>query len=123
VSSGCIAEQLEISRKEWEASAEQVNYMIKAREAGPLTEIQISKIFEEWVTIAKRLKKGASMLRQTERQILEETTPALEKRLKALTNLYSYLLKILGLYDLYLRLTIDRDHHKRLQMAVLQLLE
>lgn len=112
-----LVQQLNIKKDEVESMAKRFNFMLKVMKSNNLKEEYVTKIYEEWVTIAKRLKKGQQMIDEAER-----SNQVKDKRFISLMNLYTFLLRVLGFYDSFFRETLSRNHYLKLQQAILEIL-
>jgi hypothetical protein len=117
-----LVQQLNIKKDEVESMTKRVNFMIKVRKFNNLKEEYVTKIHDEWVTIAKRLKKGQQMLVEAESNCSDVSKLRDDKRYTSLSNLYDFLLSILGYYDRFFRETLSRNHYLKLQQAILEIL-
>lgn len=115
------AEELQISSEEVRTMVERVNYMIRARNEHPFSEESERKIFEEWVTLAKRLRKGEEMIKHTIATVSADLLPSHTKYQK-LVNLYDFLLSLLGFYDLFFKQSVSESQYKLLQGTILGIL-
>lgn len=108
-----VVETLHISKDEVAATAERVRNLLRLNLQSHLSETTITRLSEEWITVAKRLKKG--------QQLLDRETD--EERLANLTGLYTFLLKILGIYDLFFKQNLPDHHYRYIQGVVLDILK
>jgi hypothetical protein len=116
-----LAKQLNIAENEVKEMAARVNFMLNIRNERPFKSEHEQKIFEEWITIAKRLRKGGEMIRATESSLPREEWEH-QSRFNKLVNLYTFLLRVLGFYDNYVRSVVSEASHKQMQSTVLEIL-
>lgn len=117
-----LVQRYNISKDEVDSSSKKVRFMLQVMKQNNLKEEYVTKIYEEWVTVAKRLKKGREMIEQTEQTFPTNTQLDTNDRFKNLMNLYSFLLSVLGFYDTFFKMTLSEPHHKKLQSAILEIL-
>jgi hypothetical protein len=115
-----LAKQLNISDKEVQEMATKINYMLKVRKDRPFKAENEQKIYNEWVTIAKRLRKGGEMIAETESSVPKDELRN-HSRYIQLVNLYTFLLSVLGFYDSYLRSVVSELHHQQMQEMILEI--
>lgn len=106
-----LAAELRISSDEIKKTAERLKYMKQAAET-VMDPTVIDRIFNEWMEIARRLRKGGQMLDRVED----------EQKYVQVKNLYTFLLIQLGVYDEFFRMNINEAHYKGLQKAILKIL-
>lgn len=116
-----LAKQLNIAENEVKEMASRINFMLKIRNERPFKAEHEQKIFDEWVTIAKRLRKGEEMIFATEASIPQEELEQ-HSRYNKLVNLYTFLLSVLGFYDSYIKSVVSELHHKQMQSTILEIL-
>lgn len=107
-----LAEQLRISSDEKEAVAQRLNFMLRVAKNEFLTLEEIDKIYGEWEILANRLKKGRSML----------DSEIEGKRLSDVTNLYTFLLAQLALYDRFFQKTLPKPDYRHLQKNIVDIM-
>lgn len=117
-----LAEQLNISKDEVEATKKRFTFMLQVMKKNNLQEEYVTKIYEEWVSIAKRLKKGEEMINKTELGYSDKSLMMEDQRFIKLMDLYTFLLSALTFYDYFFKAVLSEDHHQRLRSAVLQIL-
>lgn len=116
-----LAKQLNIAESEVKEMAAKVNFMLKVRNNIPFKASNEEKIFQEWVAIAHRLRKGGEMIVATESSIPREELDQ-HSRYNKLVNLYTFLHSLLGFYDSYLKSVVSELHHKQMQSTILEIL-
>lgn len=117
-----LVEQLNIKKDEVESMKQKVKFMIDVIESNNLKEEYVTKIYEEWAAVAKRLKKGKQMMDETEMSYPDKSKLMEDKRFASLSDLYDFLLSILGYYDTFFRTTLSREHYLKLQSGIRELL-
>jgi hypothetical protein len=114
--------ELNISKDEVEATKNRFTFMLQVMKKNNLQEEYVTKIYEEWVSIAKRLKKGEEMINKTELGYADKSQLERDQRFIKLMNLYTFLLSILTFYDYFFKAVLSEDHHQKLKSAVLEIL-
>lgn len=117
-----LVEQLNISKDEVEATKKRFAFMLQVMKKNNLQEEYVTKIYEEWVSVAKRLKKGEEMINKTELGYADKSMLSKDERFMKLMDLYIFLLSALTFYDYFFKAVLSEDHHHRLQSAVLEIL-
>lgn len=117
-----LVDKLNILKDEAESMKKKVAFMISVSKENRLKEEHITKIYEEWVSIAKRLNKGRQMIEQYENVIPNKWDRDTNKKFQSLCNLYDFLLAVLGFYGSFLKHTLDESHYRHLLAGVLEVL-
>jgi hypothetical protein len=117
-----LAQRLNIAKDEVEAMAKRVNFMIYVSKENRLKEEHVTKIYDEWATVAKRLKKGRELLDQMDHSVPDREVLKKNDRYLKLCNLYDFLLAMLGYYDTFLKRTLGSDHYRQLSTGILEML-
>lgn len=90
-----LIDQLNISNEERKITIDKVKILLKIDREKLITPANITRLFEEWKIVADRIQKG---------RVLLDTVPMsgskeVEEHFRALNDLYSLQLKLLGLYS------------------------
>jgi hypothetical protein len=117
-----LAVELNISKDEVEATKNRITFMLQVMKKNNLQEEYVTKIYEEWVSVAKRLKKGEEMINKTELGYADKSQMDSDQRFMKLMNLYTFLLSVLAYYDNFFKVTLSEEHHRRLHIAILEIL-
>lgn len=117
-----LAQRLNISKDEVKSMAQKVNFMIYVSKENRLKEEHVTKIYDEWVTVAKRLKKGGQMIEEYCAVIPNAWDRETNKKYIGLSNLYDFLMAILGYYDMFFRHALSKDHYQKLMSGVLEIM-
>lgn len=102
-----------------ESTAKRITFMMHVREQNNLKEEYVTKIYDEWIGIARRLKTGKEMIERTIREVINQEELKQHKQYINLCHLYEFLINVLGIYDKFFELSLSESHHKQLQATVL----
>ena len=114
--------ELNISTNEINELAKKVNFMIQVSAEKHLKETYVTRIYEEWMLVAQRLNKGNRMIIQTVDAIPDKSALSSHAQYNNLVNLYTFLLQVLGFYDMFFKRMLNRDHYDYLQGTILDIL-
>lgn len=117
-----LAEKLNIAKDEVESMKNKVIFMISVIKQKQLNDGNIKKIFDEWVQLAHRLKKGGQMIEEYERAIPNKWDLQSNQKYMKLCNLYDFLMAMVGYYDTFFKKVLSREHYLHLMNAVLNVI-
>ena len=118
-----LAYTWQISDKEREAMKARVAQMVNIKSSADLSETEQKNLFEEWVAITNRLRKGKELITKMERQQKPGEDLCLNEKYIQLTHLYEFLFAMLGYYDLFFKNKFPKKEHERYQTAILQIFD
>lgn len=116
-----LAQQLKISADEVKSMAKKAQFMIYVSRENRLKEEDVAKIYDEWVSMVKRLKKGEEMINQYYLVVPNKWDRDADKRFTNLCNLYDFLLAMLGFYDTFFKQVLAESHYRHLMNGILEI--
>lgn len=122
MSSAPLVKELNISIDEVKSMAQKISFLIYVSKENRLKEEHVTRIYNEWVTVAKRIKKGAALIEQTASVIPNVWERESNKRYMSLANLYDFLMAILGYYDMFFKYALSESHYHQLLSGILEIL-
>lgn len=112
-----LIDQLKIANEDKLMIKQNVKELLKVRKnQDELSKEQIRRHFAEWKAIAERISKGTIML--------DSLTPVREDKKEYVDDLYElyvFMLKLLGMYDLFFQEMLQSDDHIRRSKNVILL--
>lgn len=93
-----LVHDLELDINELSAGEKRVKRMLELYRSGKWTKVEIQYHYNEWLKIAERVKNGATML-----DGLKPVRPESIAYEKRVSDLYTFLMKLLGMYDMFFK--------------------
>lgn len=117
-----LAEKLNIAAEEVESMKKKIAFAISVGKDNRPKEEHITKIYEEWATVAKRMKKGRQMIEDYYTAIPNAWDRENNQKYIKLCNLYYFLMAVLGFYDSFFKHVLSREHYRHLMNGILELI-
>lgn len=117
-----LAEQLEISKEEVVSTRKKFSFMLSLEKEGELKEENAKKIYDEWVQIAHRLKKGGQMIRTYEETVTNRWDLQTNEKYKKLCDLYYFLIGVIGFYELFFKKMLPKERYNKLLNAIMEVM-